>query len=288
MIIDFHCHTTNSQLRNLHENKPTIERIEKLAEIYGIKKVVVLATCFPFKGSGLGNKVLLERVKDKDLFIVFGTLDAMNKYEEGMIELIELYEAGLISGIKLYPGYQDFSMKKIHSLLHFSEFYDIPIMFHSGELHHCCPKDRREKRKLLCGGECRIDQLGHLAHPENMEEIVASFPSVTFILSHLGNPYFEATRKIMKKYHNVHTDISGQFVTGSDEDTPEYKMEIVSEIKEFIALENGIDRVLFGTDFPIQSHVDSIALVKALKLSQADEEKIFWKNAAKILKLEVE
>lgn len=286
MIIDFHCHTTNSRLHNLHENRPTIECIEKLAEMHGISKVVVLATAFPFKFSGLSNEALLERVRDKDLFLVFGTLDAMNRYEKGMIELIELYKMGLISGIKLYPGYQDFKFSKIYGLLHMAEFYGIPVMLHSGELHHCCPKEKREERKRRCGGECKIDQLGHLAHPDSMGEMIASFPSVEFILSHLGNPYFEATRRLMKKYSNVCTDISGQFVTGSGEDSPEYKEEVVSEIRKFLEIKNGIDRILFATDFPIQSHADSIALVKACKLSPSEEEKIFWKNAARILKLE--
>jgi predicted TIM-barrel fold metal-dependent hydrolase len=52
----------------------------------------------------------------------------------------------------------------------------------------------------------------------------------------------------------------------------------------------GPDRVMFGTDYgpvPIdpKEHVD---IVKAMGLSKADEEKVFWKNADKFFHLGLE
>jgi predicted TIM-barrel fold metal-dependent hydrolase len=51
----------------------------------------------------------------------------------------------------------------------------------------------------------------------------------------------------------------------------------------------GVDRVMFGTDYgPVpldpKEHVD---IVKALPLSDADKEKIFWRNAAAFFNLRV-
>ena len=49
----------------------------------------------------------------------------------------------------------------------------------------------------------------------------------------------------------------------------------------------GVDRVLFGTDYPAvpvtsEKHID---IVRGLGLSREDEEKIFWKNVGQLFKL---
>jgi predicted TIM-barrel fold metal-dependent hydrolase len=84
--------------------------------------------------------------------------------------------------------------------------------------------------------------------------------------------------------HNLYTDISGQFVSGS-EDSPEYKKEIIKEINLFLDIPGVEDRILFGTDFPIQSYFHSIELVENLGVSQEIRDKIYYKNARKILGL---
>jgi predicted TIM-barrel fold metal-dependent hydrolase len=49
----------------------------------------------------------------------------------------------------------------------------------------------------------------------------------------------------------------------------------------------GVDRILFGTDFPAVniSQREHIEIVKNLGLSHEDEDKIFWKNTAELFKL---
>jgi predicted TIM-barrel fold metal-dependent hydrolase len=219
---------------------------------------------------------------------MFVSLDAMNKLEEGIAEIKELIENEAVLGIKMYPGYQDFdcTSNRLTPLYELAEKNNKPIAFHCGELHSCCPKDNREKKIYKCQGHCRIKELGHLSHPKNIAEAVKKFPKVSFILSHLGNPFFAELREVMKKYPNVYTDMSGQFLSQSYEDTPEYKKEISGEIRKFLELPGGIDRLMFGTDFPIQAYADSMALIKSLKLSKEEEEKIFFRNAVKLLNLQ--
>lgn len=285
-IIDMHAHTTNKELWNLHVKYARLADLAKLAHEFRVEKIILMATYFPFKRGGVPNKILLERIKGKSLFKMFLSLDVMNKLDEGMAEIKAMADLPEVCGLKLYPGYQDFSFadERIFPLFEIVEKNNLPVAIHSGELHHCCPKDDRKNKEYKCKGKCRIDELGHLSRPKEAEKVIRKFPNVKFILSHLANPYFNELREVMAKHPNAYTDISGQFLSGS-EDTAEYKDFIVDEIKKFLALENGTERVMFATDFPIQSYVDSIALVKALKLPPKDEEKIFWKNAAKILKL---
>lgn len=284
-IIDIHAHTTNKELWNLHVKTASLSVLEELMEEHGIEKTVLMATYFPFKKSGIHNPYLFTRIKGNKKFLMFGSLDAMNDLEGGVRELESMAEEGVIVGIKLYPGYQDFRAEKLFSVYELAEKYSLPVAFHSGELHGCCPKDDHGTREKRCGRICWIEKLGDLARPGELARAAKKFPRVNFIFAHLSNPFFDELREAMKECPNIYTDISGQYVTGSKEDTPEYKQEIIGEIKKFLALENGIDRLLFATDFPIQSHADSIALVKALGLTHDEEQKIFFENAKKLLKL---
>jgi hypothetical protein len=288
MIIDIHAHTTDHKLWGLHTESASIETLEKLALKHGVKKIVLLATYFPLKKSGLKNGDLLERIRGKELFSALGSLDMTADIAAGIEELEGLLKTKSIIGIKLYPGYQDFDPgKKIaFPVYELAQSYRVPVMFHGGELHGCCPAKDRQTLPLRCGYDhCRLFELADLSRPPRMSGAFKNFPGVTFIVSHLANEYFSELRYEMSQYGNVFTDISGQFVSGSGEATEKYKMFITREIKKFIRMKNGIDRIMFGTDFPIQSYQDSIDLVRRLRLRSEDEEKLFFDNAAFVLHL---
>lgn len=286
--IDIHCHTSIHKLWGLHTDSADLDALEKLATEHEIVKTVLMATYFPFKGSGLKNAELLDRIRGREKFLIFGSLDAMNDFENGLKELAGLAEKKLIAGIKLYPGYQDFraSDEKIFPIYELALRFGLPLMFHTGELHHCCPKEKREKREYRCGNLCRIDQLGHLARPFEMRAAAKRFPELKFVLSHLGNPYFAELRELMEECPNVLTDISGQYISGHpEEDTPEYKETVNRELKKFLAAPGASDRIMFGTDFPIQSYADSVALIENLGLDNDTKRKIYYDNAHILLKL---
>ncbi|MBT5022517.1 amidohydrolase [Candidatus Woesearchaeota archaeon] len=292
-LIDIHAHTSNYELWGLHTKTATLDDLEKYARQYNIKKIVLMATYFPYKGTGVNNKEMMQRIQGRDLFSFFGSLNVMKDFDKGVSELRELAESKQIAGIKLYPGYQNFnaSDEKMFEIYKIADKYGLPVMFHTGELHHCCPRSERKDRELVaqkypCKGTCYIDDQKHLSQPKQMVGAANKFPNVNFILSHLSNPYFLELCDVMSECPNVYTDISGQFLSASDEDTVEYREELKIEIQQFLELPNGINRVMFGTDFPIQSYKDSIELIKLLNLSSENEEKIFYGNAARLLKLD--
>lgn len=288
MSIDVHAHTSSSRLTGLHVSTATIACLKKQMENFGITHTVLMATYFPFKGSGVHNHDLMSRIADDESFLMFGSLNTMQNLKLGIAQLRELAESGSIIGIKLYPGYQnfDFAGEAIRPVYEIALKYNLPVAFHSGELHHCCPRDKDGNRISRCGKNCHIDQLGHLSHPSQIALAVRQFPEVNFILAHMANPFFDALRKLMEECKNVYTDISGQFISGSCESTDEYKTFIGEEIRKFLSLEHGIERVMFGTDFPIQSHSDSFQLIESLGLYGDEKKKIFRTNAIRLLKLE--
>lgn len=147
MLIDVHAHTSNKKLWNLHTETATIAKLEKLAEQFNVRKIVLMATYFPFKGSGLPNAELLQRIKGNDLFAMFGSLDVSNGMLNGIQELRELADRGEILGIKMYSGYQEFnpSSEEVFPVYELAREFNLPVMFHTGELHHCCPREKRAK-----------------------------------------------------------------------------------------------------------------------------------------------
>ncbi|MFA6536041.1 MAG: amidohydrolase family protein [Candidatus Paceibacterota bacterium] len=267
LIIDIHAHTSNHQMKGLHVTSATIATLEELAKQYGISAIILLATYFPHRGTGVHNHDLLKRIEGRPLFRMFGSLNVINGLRTGIDELEKLAQLGLIAGIKLYPGYQSFepSETQLVGIYQLAETYRLPVMLHGGELHRC-PKEWNE-----------------LSRPKYVEKPARDFPKVKFVVSHLSNPHFEELREVMTRCPNVFTDISGQFVSGAEEDMPEYRKLIVEEIQKFLLLPNGEDRVMFATDFPIQSYEDSLDLVWRLKLSEVGLKKILAGNAIRFL-----
>lgn len=283
MIIDIHAHTSKHLLKSLHTKNADISDIEHYAKTFGIDRIYLMATYFPLKKSGLTNFDLLERVKDNKLFGCFGSINLENNIDEGIKELDSLAKDDLIEGIKLYPGYQniDISSSLLYPIIWTAARYQLPIAIHMGELHHCCPRDSINK----CGNiKCELDNRKYLSHPIQLLKLAKTFQGINFIASHLGNPFFETLKLIMKDCHNVYTDISGQFISGSYEDTSEYKEYIIKQIKSFIEIDGAIERIMFGTDFPIQSYKDSLKLISDLGLSKEKENMILSGNAKRILR----
>jgi predicted TIM-barrel fold metal-dependent hydrolase len=267
VIIDLHAHTSKQPMRDLHVTSASIETLEGLASQYGITTIVLLATYFTYRNTGVHNYDMLERIKGHPLFLMFGSLDAKNELEAGLAELEQLATEEKISGIKLYPGYQRFhpSEPELDAVYTLAEKFRLPVMLHGGELHRCDEKYQE------------------LARPCYIEKPARDHPNVKFVVSHLSNPYFAELRDVMDRCPNVHTDISGQFRSGSPEDTPEYREFIVGEIRKFLSCSRGSERVIFATDFPIQSYKDTLDLVNRLNLSGQDLKNMMAENSLRIL-----
>jgi len=288
MIIDIHAHTSDHLLHGLHTDKADLEYLRSQAKKFGINKIYLMATYFPLKKSGLSNQVLLEKIKGDPLFDCFGSLDMENNFLAGLKELTDLATNKLISGIKLYPGYQNITISdpKFSELFKLAEKYQLAVACHLGELHHCCPRQLGINQTYRCGKNyCLLDQRGNLSRPEQLGLVAKNFPKVNFIACHMASPHFEELRKIMSESDNIYTDISGQFLSGTNEDTPAYRDYLVMEMQKFLELNKGEERLLFGTDFPIQSYQDTLELVEALKIKAELRGKILYQNSLKLLNL---
>lgn len=270
--IDVHCHTTNRRVEGLFCQYPTLSAIESEMKKYDVEKTVVLATYFPHKGTGVSNFRLHNWVRDNKNFEMFGSLDFDHFYLQGLNELTEMAENKMMKGIKIYTCYQhiDLGSEKLGNVLNLAEQYELPVMFHVGYSYSCMSK---------CGKVAYTEPVS----PKNLELLALNHPNLNFIFSHMGKPFFGELVDVARNLLNVYTDSSGlvDFNDGSEEIE-----KTVLEVREFLE-KCGSDKLLFGTDFPVQTHEHSVYLIEqAMKdFSQKDKEKVYSENARRLLKL---
>jgi len=89
--------------------------------------------------------------------------------------------------------------------------------------------------------------------------------------------------ELIYKHPKVYADISG-LVTG-DAYAEKYAEWLARKISEAIYFAAGTDKVVFGTDYPVTKHADTLALVRRLEVDESDKEKILWRNAERVFGL---
>ncbi len=153
-----------------------------------------------------------------------------------------------LKGIKLHPDFQDFDIDSPRMMEIYSQV-ELPILMHLGD----------EKRDS--------------SSPWRMAKVLDKFPNLTVVGAHLGgySRWDEAEKFLYGR--NIYLDTSSA-VRCMD-----------SAYAEHIIRSHGIEKIVFGTDYPIATHKDELNRFLALNFSKDEQEMILWKNAYKILGL---
>jgi predicted TIM-barrel fold metal-dependent hydrolase len=267
--IDIHCHTTNRKVNGVIPLSADLSEIQKQMKLYNSEKTVVLATYFPHKGTGISNYRLLNWIKDKPEFLMFGSLDFQNYFYQGLNELEELAEQKSIKGIKIYTSYQniDLHSDNFKKIILLAETYKLPLMFHTGYSYTA-------KRKY---GK---DTIAQYVNASDLRFIVDNY-DVRVIASHLSKPHFDNVIETAKSNKNFYSDTSGIFDSKFDQ---HYIPTAIENIKRFLDIV-GPSQLMFGTDFPVQTHHDSVYIIEeAMKhYSTNDKENVYYNNVKKLL-----
>ena len=268
--IDFHCHTSNRPINDVIDSDASIDNILRYMDQHEIEKTVLLATYFPHKGSGISNYRLHHWIRDRrDRFYMFGSLDFETYYQQGFNELNEMAEYDLIAGIKVYTCYQniDLNTPKMVDLLDMAQHFNLPVMFHTGYSYSAYRKYHQPT-------------IGTPHSASTLEYLLERWKQVKFIFSHLSKPFFNEIIAVVTMYPNVYTDVSG--IIDSQYDAEEIPT-CINQIRRLVS-ECGHERLLFGTDFPVQTHAHSVAFVEASIPNRAMQADVFYNNAEKLLR----
>ncbi len=284
--IDVHCHTTNRILKNSANPDASLNTIAACMADYEIIQTILLATYFPQTGTGISNYRLYHWIKDKPGFVMFGSLDFEHFFYQGYNELEEMAGGGLIKGIKLYPAYQqiNFESDRFKQIATLAGEKGLPLMFHGGVSYKLwkelgteavlnLPHSPRPASGRAAGEPYK--------RPREFEGVARAFPTINLIISHLCKPFFAEMIEVLKRNSNIYTDTSG--ILDSRLDTT-YKAACVEQVRRFIG-ECGPEKMMFGTDFPVQTHADSVYFVEAAMVDYpaADKQKVYFDNASRLI-----
>ncbi len=164
-------------------------------------------------------------------------------------------------GLTLHPLVNHFSPDDRRMWPAYAKAMEVgfPLLFHSGL------------------GELAGYAAADYARPSRFEPLLRSFPNLTVILAHMGNGYLEESVTLAQKYGQVYFDVSGiiSFI-GSPEgfSSDAHAVEVIRKI--------GVDRVLFGSDWPWCDLLLALEQFKRLALTDQEKKLILGQNAAKI------
>jgi len=149
-------------------------------------------------------------------------------------------------------------------LYDYAESERLPVLFHTGDT------------AFSTGDLSR-------SHPLTLDGLANKREEMTIILCHFGNPWFEDVAELIYKHPNVYADIAGLITGGAYAE--KYAEWLAKNISEAIYYAAGAEKIIFGTDYPVTTHSETLALVKRLEVDERDKEKILWRNAERVFGL---
>ncbi len=199
-----------------------------------------------------------------------GTLHGIGSVTPGrtapLVKRVEGWlEEKKIHGLKFYPGYEYFypSDASLRPYLKLLAKHGRPAIFHSGDTY--C-KHGSAKLKY--------------AHPLHIDDLATEMPDLKIIIAHVGYPWVIDAAEVCYKNKNVYVDCSG-FVYGAF--TGEDRAHFARMIRDYRRVAGSLDRVLFGTDWPISDQKSYVAAAR--DVFGAKNDLVFSGNAKQLFGL---
>lgn len=171
-----------------------------------------------------------------------------------------------VKAVKLHPVAQEFYVndRTMWSIYQKCEKVNLPIIFHCGKM--------------------MVEGLPDYAHPELFSDVLKSFPELRVVLAHLGGGFWEEVIKLAHTFpKNVYFDtaiaLSGVPIPSFLRLTDTQAVEMIRKI--------GVQRVMFGSDFPWINPKTDIERIKKLNLTENEKKMILSENAKKFFKIKL-
>lgn len=259
--VDFHAHAFPDKIaekaaQNLETyydmplvSKGHFDTLLQKANAANIDKLVILSTATKPAQVENVNSYLASLVEENpDQLVGFGTIHP--GYADYKNELRRVKKLGL-RGIKLHADFQGFDLDTKEMLPVYEEIVKLglPVLFHMG------------------------DRTYDKTSPKRLARLLDLFPEMTAIGAHLGGVFM--------------WDESIEYLVGRNLyfDTSSTLHELSPEKFTYIVRKHGVDKILFGTDYPLSDYELEHKRFGQLDLTDEEKEKIFYKNAYKLLGL---
>lgn len=258
-IIDIHAHVYPEKIREKAveavgdfyeismQCKGSVQDLLRYKEA-GIRYFVIHSVATAPKQVQHVNDFIYSQMQEYPELIGFATL---HPEMEGLEEEVERVIQMGFSGIKLHPDFQQFDLDaECAQRLYACVANRLPILLHMGDAQKT------------------------YSQPKKLAAMAEQFPQQVFIGAHFGgyHAWDDAETYLIGKT-NIYIDTSSSLFMLS----PERAVEMIHR--------HGVEKVLFGTDYPMWDPNEEIARFMALSLDEKERSMILYENAAKLLNL---
>lgn len=260
-IIDFHTHPFKNAKTNICQHKEFCnmgtENTVKIFEELGVSKIC-------------GSVVSVRPFENRNNW------DEIKSNNDMALELKKLYGDFYIPGFHIHPFYIEKSIKEMERMNKLGiKLIGELVPYLDGWEDYASPEfsqllDEAGKRNMIVNFHSAIGDVGN----DMLDIMVKNHKDVLFVAAHPGE-YEDFMRHIdrMKMYENYFIDLSGYGL---------FRYGMLRHAIDCV----GVDRILFGSDYPTCSPAMYIGGVLLDKLiTDSEKEKIFSLNARRILKI---
>lgn len=256
-IIDIHTHAFPDkiaekaviQLENFYHieipNHGDMESLLTSADVVGVEKIALHVAATKPSQVEVSNSWVGGVISGR--IIGFGSLHP--DYSDFAAELDRMVDLGL-KGIKFHAELQGFALDDPRMWPIYEAIGErLIVMFHVG------------------------DTKSTLSAPAKVAKVLDAFPKLRVIAAHLGGyeSWPEAEEYLYGR--DLYIDTSSALWCMSPEEAAR------------IIYAHGVDKVLFGSDYPVSTPKDELARLNQLPLKEEEKRKILWDNAARLLGL---
>lgn len=256
MIIDFHTH--------IYPDKIAAKGVQYVGDFYGFHLTTKgtnahLRQCCT--EAGVDKRVLLavsvrpDQVDSINAWLR-GQLDsdtfgfaALHPFMEDPLARLETFPSLGFTGVKFHPDMQRFSIDDPHMdpIYAWLQNHKFPVYFHMGDPRY------------------------DYSRPIRLARVLDRFPDMRVIAAHLGGyeRWDEATKCLSGSEVYYDTSSAVAFLA------PERAAEIIRG--------HGVNRVFFGTDYPVATQKEELERFRKLPLLPTERQAILWENACQFL-----
>jgi uncharacterized protein len=175
---------------------------------------------------------------------------------------------GLAWAVKIYPGYDPFYPHE-----------------HPRSLELCAMLERLGKPLMVHTGDT-VTKNGRLryARPIHLDELCVRFPSLSIVMAHIGNPFFDEAQAILYKNDNLLADGSGLFISQTNQFNYDvFAEELINRLRYLYAYIDSAEKIHFGGDFPFTNPGHHVLfwklVVQNLEFTEWEAHLLFYENA---------
>ena len=229
------------------EKDGTADTLLALGTKAGVDRFVILPVAMRPDRTRHINDFILEKLAQQPRFLGFGTIHAAMENLTDEVEYI--IEKGL-RGIKMHPDSQQFAIDDPRLFPAYEAVSGkIPVMLHMGDKRY------------------------DFSHPARLKKVLKQFPNLQVIATHFGGYSMYETAFELLHDEDCVFDISSSMMFMDEGVAEKY-------IRSY-----GVERMAFGTDYPLWDPIVETKRFRQLKLTDEEFDQISHKTAERILNL---